>query len=142
MDVHMLPTLNATLNATSAALLLAGYVAIRTQRVRWHFLCMTAACLTSAVFLASYLYYHARVGSVRFPGQGWARPLYFTILTSHTLLAITIVPLVARTLYLALRGQFHAHRRLARWTWPLWLYVSVTGVIIYWMLYRIPWMTT
>ena len=139
MISHVLPTVNAALNGTSAVLLLAGYACIRAHRVAAHRLCMVSAFAASSLFLASYLWYHAHVGSVRFPGHGWARPAYYTILLSHTLLALIIVPLVLRTLYLALRRNFSAHRAIARWTWPLWLYVSVTGVIIYWMLYRIRW---
>ena len=139
MDYHALPAVNATLNGASALLLLAGFGCIRAQRVTAHKLCMTAAFAASTLFLASYLTYHAHVGSVRFPGHGAARAVYLAILGSHTLLAVAIVPLVLRTLYVALRGRFAAHRAIARWTLPLWLYVSVTGVIIYWMLYRIRW---
>ena len=132
-----LPTLNACLNATSAAFLLLGYSFIRRKRVQAHRLCMSLAVAASAAFLVSYLYYHAQVGSVRFQGQGWVRPVYFTILLTHTVLAATIVPLVLITLTRALREQFDRHRRIARWTFPLWLYVSVTGVVIYWMLYHL-----
>ena len=139
MNYHALPALNATLNGTSTVLLLAGFGFIRAQRVSAHRFCMVAACLSSTLFLVSYLTYHAHVGSVRFPGHGWVRPVYFTILISHTVLAVTIVPLVLRTLYLAVRERFEAHQAIARWTLPLWLYVSVTGVIIYWMLYRVTW---
>ena len=134
-----LPTVNALLNATSAVLLLAGFACIRAQRIAAHRARMVAACVVSSLFLASYLVYHAHVGSVPFPGRGWARPVYYAILLSHTVLAVVIVPLVLRTLYVAARRRFEAHRTIARWTWPLWLYVSVTGVIIYWMLYRIRW---
>ena len=134
-----LPTLNAILNGTSAVLLLAGYGSIRAKRRQAHAACMLAALGSSTVFLISYLVYHAQAGHVPFPGQGWSRPLYFTILVSHTILAIAIVPLVLRTVWLALGQQFDRHRALARWTLPLWLYVSVTGVIIYVMLYRIKW---
>ena len=132
-----LPAVNATLNATSAVLLLFAYRAIRRLDVERHRRLMLSAAATSAVFLASYLYYHAHVGSVRFTGQGAVRPLYFAILISHTILAAAIVPLVLRTLYLGLRRRDDQHRRIARWTFPLWLYVSVTGVVIYLMLYRI-----
>ena len=100
---------------------------------------MSAAFLVSSMFLASYLCYHARVGSVRFQGTGGVRRVYFALLISHTVLAAAIVPLALRTLYLAARGRFEAHRRIARWTLPLWLYVSVTGVVVYWMLYRMEW---
>ncbi len=97
---------------------------------------MIAALVTSSLFLISYLYYHYHVGSVHFQGQGWSRPVYFTILTSHTILAITIVPLVIITLSRALRERFDRHRAIARWTYPLWMYVSITGVIVYFMLYQ------
>ncbi len=135
MSVPLQPTINAALNLTSAVLLIVGYRCIRRKAIESHRWCMVAACLTSLVFLASYLSYHARVGSVRFTGTGWVRPLYFAILISHTILAVVIVPLVARTLYLAARGRFDRHRAIARWTLPLWFYVSVTGVVIYVMLY-------
>lgn len=137
MQVHDLPAVNATLNATSAVLLLLAYRAIRTHNVERHRRLMLAAASVSAAFLACYLYYHAHVGSVRFTGQGPVRALYFTILISHTILAVAIVPLVLRTLYLGLRRQDDRHRRIARWTFPLWLYVSVTGVVIYLMLYQL-----
>ena len=100
---------------------------------------MIAAFISSTIFLASYVTYHAHVGSVRFPGTGWARPVYFTILVSHVVLAAAIVPLALVTLYRAIRKQFDRHRRIARFTLPIWLYVSVTGVVVYWMLYRITW---
>ena len=137
MVVAVLPTVNAGLNASSAALLILGWVCIRSGWVRPHLACMLTACVLSVTFLASYILYHAQVGSVRFTGHGWIRPVYFAILVSHTVLAIAIVPLVARTLWLALRRRFVEHRRLARVTLPLWLYVSVTGVVVYWMLYRL-----
>jgi putative membrane protein len=137
--VRDLPTLNAALNATSAVLLAAAYHAIRRREIERHRRLMLAAVSTSVIFLVSYLVYHAQVGSVRFTGQGWVRPVYFTILISHTILAAAIVPMVARTLYLALKGRFLEHRRAARWTFPLWAYVSVTGVVIYVMLYRFRW---
>jgi len=139
IPLSALPTVNAALNATSALLLVAGYGCIRAKQVTAHMGCMLLACLTSALFLASYLYYHAQHGATRFPGQGWIRPVYFTVLVSHTILAVTILPLVGRTLFLAARRRFEAHRRLARVTLPLWLYVSVTGVLVYWMLYQSPW---
>jgi uncharacterized membrane protein YozB (DUF420 family) len=135
--VEHLPAINATLNATSALLLLLAYRAIRGLRVERHRRLMLSAASTSAVFLACYLYYHAHVGSVRFTGEGAVRPLYFAILISHTILAAAIVPLVLRTLYLGLRRRDDRHRRIARWTFPIWLYVSVTGVVIYLMLYQI-----
>jgi uncharacterized membrane protein YozB (DUF420 family) len=137
LTVTDLPALNACLNATSAALLATGYVLIRRGRRDAHKRVMIAALVTSALFLTSYLVYHAQVGSVRFRGQGPVRTVYFTILLTHTVLAVVIVPLVAMTLVPALRGRFDRHRRLARITLPLWAYVSVTGVVIYWMLYRL-----
>jgi len=132
-----LPALNACLNATSALFLLLAYLAIRRREIERHRGLMLAAAITSAVFLASYLTYHARVGSVRFPGQGPVRTVYFAILISHTILAVTVLPLVLRTLYLGLRRRDGQHRRIARWTFPIWLYVSVTGVVVYVMLYRL-----
>ena len=138
MPLTMFPALNASLNAASAVLLLAGFGCIRAGRWRAHAGCMVSACVVSLAFLASYLCYHAQVGSVRFPGTGAIRPLYFTVLISHTILAVVIVPMVIRTLWLALRRRLVEHRALARWTFPLWLYVSVTGVLVYWMLYRMP----
>ena len=130
------PVINATLNGTSAVLLLAGRWQIKRGRMAAHRAFMLAAVCTSTLFLASYLYYHWHVGSVRFQGQGWSRPVYFTILISHTILAITILPLVIITLSRALRERFDRHRAIARWTFPLWLYVSCTGVIVYFMLYH------
>jgi len=131
------PALNATLNAASALFLLLGWMAVRRGRIERHRGWMLVAAATSTLFLASYLNYHARVGSVRFTGQGGVRSLYFAILLSHTILAVVIVPLVIRTLYLGLRRLDDRHRRIARWTFPIWLYVSVTGVVVYWMLYRL-----
>jgi len=132
-----LPALNASLNAITTVLLLTGYAMIRHRRVSLHRACMIAAVATSMLFLASYLYYHAHVGSKRFPGQGWIRPVYFAILFSHTVLAAAVVPLALTTLVRGLREQYVRHRRLARWTLPIWLYVSVTGVVIYLLLYRL-----
>ena len=137
MSVRDLPALNATLNAASAVLLLAGYGFIRSGRREAHRRCMLAALVTSTLFLASYLVYHFNVGSVPFSGKGPLRTLYFTILISHTILAVSIVPMILVTLSRALRQRFDAHRRIARVTLPLWGYVSVTGVVIYWMLYRL-----
>jgi len=131
-----LPELNALLNATSAILLLVGHSFIRRGRVALHRACMIAALVLSAAFLASYLYYHARAGVVRFPGRGWIRGLYLAILVPHTVCAAIILPLALVTLGFAIRGRFDRHKRLARWTYPIWLFVSVTGVVIYWMLYR------
>jgi len=132
-----LPLLNAILNSLSAMLLSSGYVAIRCRRELVHKACMLAACITSGLFLISYLTYHYHVGSKPFPGQGGIRLVYFTILLSHTMLAVVIVPLVVLTLWRAWKAQWPRHRRLARWTLPLWLYVSVTGVVVYLMLYQL-----
>jgi uncharacterized membrane protein YozB (DUF420 family) len=132
-----LPTLNATLNATSAILLTAGYRFIRRRQITAHKRCMLAACTVSALFLVSYLTYHYYVGSMPFRGRGWVRPLYFAILISHTILAATIVPLAIVTLFRAWKADFSKHARLARWTLPIWLYVSVTGVVVYVMLYQL-----
>jgi uncharacterized membrane protein YozB (DUF420 family) len=131
------PALNAALNGTAAVLLLSGYTFIRRRQVTAHRVCMVAAFLTSTAFLISYLLYHARVGSVPFQGQGWIRPVYFFILFTHIVLAATIVPLALVTLSRALREQFDRHKRIARWTLPIWLYVSVTGVVIYFLLYHV-----
>lgn len=131
------PALNAVLNATSAVLLSTGYLMIRRGRILAHKSCMVAAFASSTVFLISYLLYHAKVGSVPFRGQGWVRPAYFTLLASHTVLAAAIVPLALITLSRALREQFDRHKRIARWTLPLWLYVSVTGVVVYFLLYHV-----
>jgi uncharacterized membrane protein YozB (DUF420 family) len=133
--VYRLPEINATLNAISAVFLLTGYTMIRRGKIFAHRFCMISAFACSTIFLCGYLYYHFSIGVVRFGGQGWVRPVYFTILTSHTILAVVIVPLVLITLTRALRSQFSRHRAIAVWTFPLWLYVSVTGVIVYWMLY-------
>jgi len=135
--ISYLPHLNACLNGTSALLLFSGYTFIRWRNVNAHRACQIAALVMSVLFLASYLTYHYYHGTTRFQGTGWVRPLYFTILTSHTILAIVIVPLVAITFYRALRYDFTRHRRIARITLPLWLYVSITGVIVYLMLYQI-----
>jgi uncharacterized membrane protein YozB (DUF420 family) len=135
--VPFLPHLNAVLNATSALLLLAGFRFIRLGRIQTHRNCQVTAVLTSTLFLISYLTYHYYHGATRFAGQGIVRPLYFTILITHTILAVVIVPLIIVTLYRAVRGDFIRHHRIARWTLPLWLYVSVTGVVVYLMLYQI-----
>lgn len=132
-----LPALNATLNAATALLLCTGYLLIRRRRVAAHRACMLAAFSVSVAFLTSYLYYHAHIGSKPFPGRGWIRPVYFAILISHTLLAATVVPLALVTLTRGLKGRFPQHVRIARWTLPIWLYVSVTGVVVYYLLYRL-----
>jgi uncharacterized membrane protein YozB (DUF420 family) len=137
LSVTDLPAVNAALNATSAVLLASGYRFIRRRQIRAHIRCMLAACATSALFLLSYLTYHYHVGSMPFQGQGWVRPLYFTILISHTILAVAIVPLVLITLFRAWKADFVKHVRIARWTLPIWFYVSLTGVIIYTMLYHL-----
>ena len=131
------PVINATLNGTSALLLVSAHRQIKLGRMAAHRAFMLTAVLTSSLFLASYLYYHWHVGSVPFQGHGWSRPVYFSILISHTILAAAIVPLVIVTLSRALRERFDRHRAIARWTYPLWLYVSVTGVVIYFMLYHL-----
>jgi uncharacterized membrane protein YozB (DUF420 family) len=136
-DYSIFPAINASLNGASAVLLVTAHGMIKRGRMAAHRALMLTAVATSTLFLISYLYYHAHVGSVHFRGQGWSRPVYFSILTSHTILAAAIVPLVIITLSRALRERFDRHRAIARWTYPLWLYVSVTGVVIYFMLYRI-----
>ena len=137
LPLSALPALNATLNAICAVLLVSGYLMIRRRKVVAHKICMGSAFAVSVIFLASYLTYHYQVGSMSFGGQGWIRPVYFGLLTSHTILAVGIVPLVLVTLSRALRGRFDRHMRIARWTLPLWLYVSVTGVVVYLMLYHL-----
>ncbi len=129
--------LNATLNGTSAILLAAGYAAIRNGKMALHKKFMLSAFAVSTVFLISYLIYHYQVGHVRFQGQGWIRPVYFALLISHTILAVVIVPLILITLRRAWLEKFDKHRIIARWTFPLWMYVSVTGVIVYLLLYQI-----
>jgi uncharacterized membrane protein YozB (DUF420 family) len=137
IPVTALPTLNAVLNGTCALLLATGFVLIRRRRIAAHRACMQAAFAVSVLFLVSYLVYHAQVGSVPFPGQGWIRPVYFAILISHTALAALVPPLALTTLILGLRARYSRHRWIARFTLPIWLYVSVTGVVVYWMLYRL-----
>jgi uncharacterized membrane protein YozB (DUF420 family) len=137
MDFTALPTVNAALNATAAVLLATGYRMIRRGRREAHRRLMLAAFSVSVLFLVSYLVYHYEVGSVRFTGTGPIRTVYFTILISHTILAAAVPPLAVATLWRALKGRLEAHRRLARWTFPIWLYVSASGVAVYWMLYRL-----
>ncbi len=137
MEVTQLPALNATLNSIATLLLLFGFYFIKQRDIARHKLCMVMAFVTSCLFLVSYLIYHFQVGSVPFTGQGWIRPVYFAILISHIILAATIAPLALITLYRAWKGQVEKHRRIARWTWPIWMYVSVTGVVIYIMLYQL-----
>ena len=133
----ILPPLNAALNALSAVLVVSGYLCIRRGKATAHKRCMLSAVGVSSLFLLGYLTLRAVAGMTRFTGAGWIRPVYFAILTSHTVLAAAIVPLVLVTLVRALRGDFDRHVRVARWTLPLWLYVSVTGVLIYWVLYHL-----
>jgi uncharacterized membrane protein YozB (DUF420 family) len=136
-QISDLPAIDAILNATSAVLLTLGYVFIRRKNVGAHKVCMVSAVVTSTLFLACYLTYHYYHGTTHFTGQGAVRWIYFSVLGSHTVLAAAIVPLVLVTLYRALRERFDLHKRLARWTLPAWLYVSVTGVVVYWMLYHL-----
>jgi uncharacterized membrane protein YozB (DUF420 family) len=137
VGVSDLPTLNATLNGIAAMLLVSGYVLIKRGRQRQHQWCMISALITSALFLVSYVIYHVNAGSRPFEGQGAIRFVYFTILITHVILAATIVPLALVTAARGLRAQFDRHVRIARWTFPIWLYVSVTGVVIYLMLYQL-----
>ena len=130
------PALNASLNGTSAALLLAGRVLIAKKKIAAHRVCMIAAVVASGLFLACYLFFHFKAGNILFLGQGWARPVYFAILISHVTLAIVIVPLAVITLNRGLKARYDKHRAIAKWTWPLWMYVSITGVLVYFMLYQ------
>jgi putative membrane protein len=135
-----LPAVNASLNAISGVLLIAGYLMMRARRIEQHRRFMIAAFATSSLFLVSYLVYHAQVGSVRFTRQGLVRPLYFTILITHVTLAAAVLPLAILTLFRGLKGRYPQHRRIARWTFPIWLYVSVTGVLVYVLLYQPTWL--
>ncbi len=135
--LHDLPTVNAVLNGTAAVLLVWGYTLIRRKKVEQHRRVMLSAFAVSVIFLTCYLVYHYNVGSVRFPRPGWVKTVYLTILFTHTVLAVTVPFLAVITLNRALRGRFDKHRKIARWTFPIWLYVSVTGVIVYLMLYHI-----
>ena len=143
MNIHDLPAVNASLNSLSAVFLSAGYIFIRRKNQVAHRNCMVAAFVTSVVFLACYLTYHGYLavvlhqGPTRFLHPQWFRPIYLTILLTHTVLAVVIVPLILVTLYRAKKERFELHKQIARWTWPLWMYVSVTGVIVYFLLYRI-----
>jgi uncharacterized membrane protein YozB (DUF420 family) len=136
IDYTLLPAVNASLNALATVFLTTGWILIRRRQIARHRLCMLSALTTSVLFLTSYVIYHAKVGSVPFPGQGTVRYVYFTILITHVILAATIVPLALLTLSRALAKKFDRHRKIARWTFPIWLYVSVTGVVIYLMLYH------
>ena len=138
MSLSDLPAVNACLNATSTVFLTLGFIFIKRQRKEAHRNCMMAAFVTSTIFLACYLTYHLNVKAVtKFTGAGWVRPVYFFILITHIILAIVIVPMILLTLARALKGRFDLHKKIARWTWPLWMYVSVTGVIVYLMLYQL-----
>jgi putative membrane protein len=139
VTVHDLPAVNASLNALSGVLLLCGYTLIRLRRIELHRRFMIAAFAASSLFLICYVVYHAQVGSVRFTRQGFVRPLYFTILITHVALAFTVVPLAIVTLSRGLKARYPQHRRIARWTFPIWLYVSVTGVLVYVLLYQPTW---
>ena len=138
-EVHQLPTVNATLNGIAFVLLLVGFALIRARRIEAHRIVMLSAFACSVLFLVSYLVYHAQAGSTRFPGTGTARTIYLGILLTHTVLAAAVPFLALVTLVRALRRRFDRHRAIARWTLPIWLYVSATGVVIYWMLYRMSW---
>ena len=140
MSVHDLPAVNATLNAISAVLLVVAYSLIRARRIEQHRRVMLAAFATSSLFLLSYVAYHAQVGSVRFTRQGFVRPLYFTILVTHVTLAAVTLPLAVVTLSRGLKARYAKHRAIARWTLPIWLYVSVTGVLVYVLLYQPTWL--
>ena len=139
MTVHDLPAVNASLNALSGLLLLIGFLLVRSGRIAAHRRVMIAAFSASSLFLICYVVYHAQVGSVRFTRQGFVRPLYFTILITHVTLAAAVLPLAILTLSRGLKARYAPHRRIARWTLPIWMYVSVTGVLVYVMLYQ-PWL--
>jgi uncharacterized membrane protein YozB (DUF420 family) len=136
LDVTALPLLNACLNTLSAGFLVAGWIFIRRRQVAAHVTCMLSAFVVSALFLLSYVIYHYHAGSRPFTGQGWIRPVYFVLLITHIVLAAVILPFILTTLHRAWRRAFDRHVRIARWTLPLWLYVSVTGVLVYWLLYQ------
>lgn len=140
MTIHDLPALNATLNGIAGILLLIGWTLIKQRRIQAHRRFMIAAFITSSLFLVSYLTYHAQVGSVPFTRQGFVRPLYFTILITHVVLAVVTLPLAIVTLSRGLKARYARHRAIARWTMPIWLYVSVTGVLVYVLLYQPTWL--
>jgi putative membrane protein len=140
ISVHDLPVVNASLNAISGVLLLVAYAFIRARKIEQHRNVMIAAFVSSSLFLACYIIYHAQVGSVRFTRQGFVRPLYFTILITHVTLAAAVPPLAIITLSRGLKARYRQHRRIARWTLPIWLYVSVTGVLVYVLLYQPTWL--
>ncbi|MDX1950961.1 MAG: DUF420 domain-containing protein [Verrucomicrobiota bacterium] len=132
-----LPAVNACLNSLSAILLLAGYIFIRQKKQDLHKKCMVGAFITSALFLVCYLYYHYHARTTTFQNPAWFRPYYLAILLTHTILAVAVLPLILMTFFRAFKGRFESHRKIARWTWPIWMYVSVTGVLIYFLLYQI-----
>jgi putative membrane protein len=136
MSVTDLPAVNATLNSLATVLLVSGFICIKAKRAKAHIVCMSCALLVSGVFLACYLYYHYQVGHVKFAGEGPVRTFYFALLASHILLAVVNLPMIIMTVVPALRLRFDRHLRMARWTLPVWLYVSVTGVIVYFMCYH------
>jgi uncharacterized membrane protein YozB (DUF420 family) len=140
MSVHDLPAVNASLNALSGVLLIVAYALIRARRIEQHRRVMIAAFVTSSLFLVCYIVYHAQVGSVRFTRSGVVRPIYFTILITHVTLAAVVLPLAIVTLSRGLKARYAQHRRIARWTFPIWLYVSVTGVLVYILLYQPTWL--
>jgi uncharacterized membrane protein YozB (DUF420 family) len=140
LTIHDLPAVNATLNALSGVLLLIGFALVRSGRIAAHRRVMIAAFATSSLFLVCYVVYHAQVGSVRFPRQGLVRPLYFTILITHVTLAAAVLPLAIVTLSRGLKARYARHRHIARWTLPIWIYVSVTGVLVYVLLYQPTWL--
>jgi uncharacterized membrane protein YozB (DUF420 family) len=140
LTVQDLPAINASLNATSGVLLLIGYALIRARQIELHRKVMIAAFTASALFLVCYLIYHAQVGNVRFTRQGIVRPIYFTILITHVSLAFVVLPLAIVTLSRGLARKYAVHRKIARWTFPVWLYVSVTGVLVYVLLYQPTWL--
>jgi len=140
LSVHSLPAVNASLNAISGVLLVIAYALIRARKIEQHRKVMIAAFVTSSLFLICYVVYHAQVGSVRFTRQGFVRPLYFTILATHVTLAAAVLPMAIVTLSRGLKARYPQHRRIARWTFPIWLYVSVTGVLVYVLLYQPTWL--
>jgi len=136
MNISDLPGLNACLNSLCTILLTAGFIFIKRKNERAHRNCMIAALVTSTLFLTSYLYYHFHAGSTKFP-ENWFKPIYLGILLTHTVLAMVIVPLIVAAVVQAIRGRFESHKKITRWAWPMWMYVSVTGVLIYLLLYQI-----
>src|SRR5215831_15872920 len=137
IGISDLATVNATLNGTAAILIGSGFYFIKRKNIQAHKACMVSAVVVSALFLTSYLIYHYNVGNVRFTKQGWIRNVYFPLLITHTILAAVVLPMVLRTVFLAAKGRFGQHVRVARWTFPVWMYVSVTGVVVYLLLYRL-----